>query len=129
MMNNTINIDNNECHFYWWQNILELIIFVQRNLRQTWLETVPNIKAQIVFNFLFRKAIKATIVLLPLLGIANLVWLVPVPDPTEPHAWIVTYNYGLLFLDAYQGLLVGLFYCFLNTEVSEISTSFIIFKK
>ncbi|XP_072029558.1 PDF receptor-like isoform X2 [Amphiura filiformis] len=67
-----------------------------------------------------RKAIKATIVLLPLLGIANLVWLVPQPKVTEPKEWIVTYNYGLLFLDAYQGLLVGLLYCFLNTEVRDV---------
>ncbi len=66
---------------------------------------------------IYRKAIKATIVLLPLLGVANLVWLIPLPEVSEPKAWIVTYNYGFLFLDAFQGLFVGLLYCFLNTEV------------
>ena len=67
----------------------------------------------------YRKALKATVVLLPLLGIVNLVWLVPSPKATDHPVWIVIYHYLLLFLDAFQGLLVGLLYCFLNTEVSD----------
>ncbi|XP_071477694.1 PDF receptor-like [Diadema antillarum] len=64
-----------------------------------------------------RKALKAAIVLLPLLGIANLVWLIPIPTPTNDRAFILVYNYLFLFLDAYQGFFVAVLYCFVNSEV------------
>ncbi|XP_022080057.1 PDF receptor-like isoform X2 [Acanthaster planci] len=67
-----------------------------------------------------RKAIKATFVLLPLLGVANLVWLIPEPETEDSPGWIVVYNYGLLFLDAYQGFFVAILYCFMNAEVRSV---------
>lgn len=64
-----------------------------------------------------RKAIKATIVLLPLLGIANLVWVMPVPDDYSTKFYYAVYHYVALFLDAYQGFFLALLYCFLNFDV------------
>ncbi|XP_041477899.1 PDF receptor-like [Lytechinus variegatus] len=64
-----------------------------------------------------RKALKAAIVLLPLLGIANLVWLIPRPKPQDDKSFILIYHYLFLFLDAYQGFFVAVLYCFVNAEV------------
>lgn len=64
-----------------------------------------------------RKAAKACIVLLPLLGIVNLVWVLKNPELGDPTAYIAVYNYGCLFLDAFQGFILALLYCFLNIDV------------
>ena len=55
--------------------------------------------------------------MIPLLGVANLVWFIPSPNVTDSRASIVLYNYLFLFLDAYQGFFLCVMYCFLNHEV------------
>ncbi|XP_071803216.1 PDF receptor-like isoform X3 [Asterias amurensis] len=67
-----------------------------------------------------RKAIKATFVLLPLLGVANLIWLIPQAEASDSRAWLIIYYYGILFLDAYQGFFVAVLYCFMNAEVGSV---------
>ncbi|XP_071803061.1 PDF receptor-like [Asterias amurensis] len=64
-----------------------------------------------------RKAAKGAVLLIPLLGVANLVWFIPSPNVTDSRASIVLYNYLFLFLDAYQGFFLCVMYCFLNHEV------------
>ncbi|PIK62458.1 putative PDF receptor-like [Apostichopus japonicus] len=65
-----------------------------------------------------RKATKACIVLLPLLGTANLVWIPKVPEPGKSSRfYFASYYYVVLFLDAYQGFFLALLYCFLNIDV------------
>ncbi|XP_072028436.1 PDF receptor-like [Amphiura filiformis] len=64
-----------------------------------------------------KKALRAAIVLIPLLGITNLIWLMPVPPPTSKKINIILYNVVLLFLDSFQGFFVATVYCFLNQEV------------
>ncbi|XP_021374228.1 PDF receptor-like [Mizuhopecten yessoensis] len=62
-----------------------------------------------------RKAVKAALVLLPLLGITNFVVM------TDPPADNVTkfgiWSYTTYFLVSFQGFLISLLYCFLNGEV------------
>lgn len=64
-----------------------------------------------------RKAVRAAIVLLPLLGITNALNMINVVDrtPLEFAIW----SYTTHFLTSFQGFLISLLYCFLNGEVSE----------
>ncbi|XP_022080156.1 PDF receptor-like isoform X2 [Acanthaster planci] len=64
-----------------------------------------------------RKAAKGAVLLIPLLGVANLVWFIPNPTARDSRASIVLYNYLFLFLDSYQGFFLCVMYCFLNQEV------------
>ncbi|XP_063696063.1 PDF receptor isoform X2 [Culicoides brevitarsis] len=62
-----------------------------------------------------RKAVRAAIVLLPLLGITNALNMINVVDrtPLEFAIW----SYTTHFLTSFQGFLISLLYCFLNGEV------------
>ncbi|KAH3715038.1 hypothetical protein DPMN_057742 [Dreissena polymorpha] len=63
-----------------------------------------------------RKAIKAALFLLPLLGITNfLVMIPPAQDPVKFAIWAYTSH----FLVCYQGFIISLLYCFLNGEVQN----------
>lgn len=62
-----------------------------------------------------RKAIKAALFLLPLLGITNV--LVMIEGPTEPVKFAL-WSYTSHFLVSFQGFIISLLYCFLNGEVS-----------
>lgn len=64
-----------------------------------------------------RKAVRAAIVLLPLLGITNALNMINVVDrtPLEFAIW----SYTTHFLTSFQGFLISLLYCFLNGEVSK----------
>ncbi|CAG9805319.1 unnamed protein product [Chironomus riparius] len=63
-----------------------------------------------------RKAVRAAIVLLPLLGITNMLNMVNSPldhSPLEFALW----SYGTHFLTSFQGFFIAMIYCFLNGEV------------
>ncbi|XP_042234689.1 PDF receptor-like [Homarus americanus] len=63
-----------------------------------------------------RKAVKAAIVLLPLLGITNVLNMVAAPlgrSAAEFGLW----SYATHFLTSFQGFFIALLYCFLNGEV------------
>ncbi|XP_037793907.1 PDF receptor-like [Penaeus monodon] len=63
-----------------------------------------------------RKAVKAAIVLLPLLGITNVLNMIATPlsrSVVEFGLW----SYATHFLTSFQGFFIALLYCFLNGEV------------
>ncbi|XP_078722824.1 corticotropin-releasing factor receptor 2-like [Lampetra fluviatilis] len=62
----------------------------------------------------YRKAVKATLVLLPLLGITYMLFFV---NPGEDEISQVIFLYVNSFLMSFQGFFVSVFYCFLNGEV------------
>ncbi|XP_063044338.1 corticotropin-releasing factor receptor 1 isoform X2 [Engraulis encrasicolus] len=62
----------------------------------------------------YRKAVKATLVLLPLLGLTYMLFFV---NPGEGDVSQVVFIYFNSFLESFQGFFVSVFYCFLNTEV------------
>ena len=66
-----------------------------------------------------RKAVKAAIVLLPLLGVSNFINMVEVKKTSlvSIGIWLYTSH----FLLAFQGFFIALLYCFLNGEVSTVS--------
>ncbi|XP_015604427.1 diuretic hormone receptor isoform X2 [Cephus cinctus] len=63
----------------------------------------------------YRKASKALLVLIPLLGVT---YILVLAGPTEGHVANV-FSYARAILLSSQGLSVALFYCFLNTEVQN----------
>ncbi|XP_069607417.1 corticotropin-releasing factor receptor 1 isoform X1 [Ranitomeya imitator] len=62
----------------------------------------------------YRKAVKATLVLLPLLGITYMLFFV---TPGEDEVSRIVFIYFNSFLQSFQGFFVSVFYCFLNSEV------------
>ncbi|CAL8301856.1 unnamed protein product [Lota lota] len=62
----------------------------------------------------YRKAVKATLVLLPLLGITYMLFFV---NPGEDEVSQIVFIYFNSFLESFQGFFVSVFYCFLNSEV------------
>uniref|UniRef100_A0A8C4QX69 Corticotropin releasing hormone receptor 2 n=2 Tax=Eptatretus burgeri TaxID=7764 RepID=A0A8C4QX69_EPTBU len=62
----------------------------------------------------YRKAVKATMVLLPLLGINHLLFFI---NPGEDLTSQVVFVYFNSILQSLQGFFVSVFYCFLNGEV------------
>ena len=65
----------------------------------------------------FRKAVHATVVLLPLFGLH---WLLTLYRPQDGSncVWQTFYKYLNLFLDGLQGLMVSIAFCYRNGEVS-----------
>ncbi|KAH9524550.1 Corticotropin-releasing factor receptor 1 [Bulinus truncatus] len=61
-----------------------------------------------------RKAIKATVILLPLLGVANLLFLA---QPGNDKTVVSIAQVVNALLPACQGIFVSVLYCFINTEV------------
>uniref|UniRef100_A0A8D1PV09 Corticotropin-releasing factor receptor 2 n=1 Tax=Sus scrofa TaxID=9823 RepID=A0A8D1PV09_PIG len=62
----------------------------------------------------YRKAVKATLVLLPLLGITYMLFFV---SPGEDELSQIVFIYFNSFLQSFQGFFVSVFYCFFNGEV------------
>ncbi|XP_032676531.1 PDF receptor isoform X2 [Odontomachus brunneus] len=61
------------------------------------------------------KAVRAAVVLLPLLGITNVLFMIEVPlDNVKKFA---LWSYSTHFLRSFQGLFIAILYCFLNGEV------------
>ncbi|MFT7797630.1 corticotropin-releasing factor receptor 1-like [Arapaima gigas] len=63
----------------------------------------------------YRKAVKATLVLLPLLGITYMLFFV---NPGEDEISQIVFIYFNSFLESFQGFFVSVFYCFLNSELA-----------
>ncbi|KAH8362109.1 hypothetical protein KR084_000661, partial [Drosophila pseudotakahashii] len=64
-----------------------------------------------------RKAVRAAIVLLPLLGITNILHqMAPLKTATNFAVW----SYCTHFLTSFQGFFIALIYCFLNGEVRAV---------
>ncbi|WAQ93516.1 CRFR2-like protein [Mya arenaria] len=64
-----------------------------------------------------KKAVKATIILFPLLGITYVLFIISPSD--HPQVKLV-FNIINAVLQSFQGLLVAVFYCFLNGEVKGV---------
>uniref|UniRef100_A0A8C8ZRT3 Corticotropin-releasing factor receptor 2 n=1 Tax=Prolemur simus TaxID=1328070 RepID=A0A8C8ZRT3_PROSS len=62
----------------------------------------------------YRKAVKATLVLLPLLGVTYMLFFV---NPGEDDLSQIVFIYFNSFLQSFQGFFVSVFYCFFNGEV------------
>jgi hypothetical protein len=74
----------------------------------------------LTYLFFFRKAVRAALVLLPLLGITNLVNMTEAP--LERTVWeFALWSYSTHFLTSFQGFFIAFLYCFLNGEVRKWS--------
>ncbi|KAL3831653.1 hypothetical protein ACJMK2_023381 [Sinanodonta woodiana] len=79
------------------------------------LQDSHNNEAQVVK---VRKAIKAALLLLPLLGITNFV--VMIEAPTDDVLKFGVWSYSSHFLVSFQGSIISVLYCFLNGEVQMV---------
>jgi hypothetical protein len=68
-----------------------------------------------------RKAVRAALVLLPLLGITNLVNMTEAPLDRAVWAFAL-WSYSTHFLTSFQGFFIAFLYCFLNGEVRPTVT-------
>ncbi|XP_060517255.1 PDF receptor-like [Cylas formicarius] len=91
-------------------NIIRVLIAKLRETRSSELEQV-------------RKAVRAAIFLLPLMGIAHILFLL---DYRVKRSWVFAlWSYTTYFLNTFQGFFVAVLYCFLNGEVQlAIKNSF-----
>ena len=90
------------------QSLVSISIFDQINVLQ-------SIKHNSIIVY-YRKALKAAIVLQPLLGITNSLQMIGTPKETTT-AYFAIWSFVTTFLVSYQGFFAALFYCFLNQEV------------
>ncbi|KAL8603254.1 hypothetical protein ACOMHN_046260 [Nucella lapillus] len=65
----------------------------------------------------YRRAVKATLIMIPLLGVNNLVMLV---RPEMNRMGVFVWKIVSAFLVAYQGASVALIFCFFNGEVMTV---------
>lgn len=74
-----------------------------------------------------RKAVRAAIFLLPLMGIANILFMMDYR--LFKKAWkFALWSYSTYFLTTFQGLFLSVLYCFLNGEVqAALKNSFIVY--
>ncbi|KOC64353.1 PDF receptor [Habropoda laboriosa] len=61
------------------------------------------------------KAVRAAVVLLPLLGITNVLFMIEAPLHNVKK--FALWSYSTHFLQSFQGLFIAILYCFLNGEV------------
>lgn len=72
----------------------------------------------LIMSTLNRKAVRAAIFLLPLMGIANILFMVDFR--LFKKAWqFALWSYTTYFLTTFQGFFIAILYCLLNGEVSR----------
>ena len=76
-----------------------------------------------MFSFYFRKAVRATTILLPLLG---LTYVLMITTPTNDKVGIRVYKYFNAVLQSTQGLVVAVCYCFMNGEVRVVTMKYLL---
>ncbi|XP_069965643.1 PDF receptor isoform X1 [Bactrocera oleae] len=93
-------------NFFFLMNIIRVLVM---KLRQSQASDIEQT----------RKAVRAAIVLLPLLGITNLLYQVPALNLKPPWKFAM-WSYVTHFLTSFQGFFIALIYCFLNGEVRTV---------
>ncbi len=69
-------------------------------------------------SVIFRKSVKAALMLVPLLGIPNIMQTIPFTPTKHNIDYFAAYTYIASFLYMFQGFMVATLYCFTNREVS-----------
>eukprot|EP00095_Tigriopus_kingsejongensis_P009189 maker-scaffold299_size217019-snap-gene-0.10 protein:Tk09189 transcript:maker-scaffold299_size217019-snap-gene-0.10-mRNA-1 annotation:"calcitonin receptor" len=93
-------------NFMFLLNILRVLLTKLRNNNSSEIEQV-------------RKAVKAAIVLQPLLGITNSLQMISTPYD-QSVVYFAFWSFLTTFLVSFQGFFAALFYCFLNGEVRMV---------
>ncbi|KAK6629841.1 hypothetical protein RUM43_003661 [Polyplax serrata] len=94
-----------QLNFLFLLNIIRVLVVKLRQSRKSEIEQV-------------RKAVRATAVLLPLLGITNIISMTK--SPLEKSVWeFAIWSYATHFLTSFQGFFIAFLYCFLNGEEQQ----------
>ncbi|XP_058806073.1 PDF receptor-like isoform X2 [Phymastichus coffea] len=107
-------------NFLFLLNIIRVLVVKLRQTRTSEIQQVRlthgNSKSLTQLFIYVWKAVRAALVLLPLLGITNLVSMTEAP--LEKSVWeFAMWSYCTHFLTSFQGLFIATLYCFLNGEV------------
>lgn len=70
----------------------------------------------------YRKSVKAALMLIPLLGIPNIMQTIPFAPTRDNIMIFAIWTYCASFTYMYQGLMITIIYCFTNKEVSPRRT-------
>uniref|UniRef100_F1L018 Calcitonin receptor-like protein 1 n=1 Tax=Ascaris suum TaxID=6253 RepID=F1L018_ASCSU len=67
-----------------------------------------------------KKSVKAALMLIPLLGIPNIMQTIPFSPTQENIMYFAIWTYCASFTYMYQGLMITIIYCFTNKEVRNV---------
>ncbi|KHN82409.1 Calcitonin receptor-like protein 1 [Toxocara canis] len=67
-----------------------------------------------------KKSVKAALMLIPLLGIPNIMQTIPFSPTQENIMYFAIWTYCASFTYMYQGLMITIIYCFTNKEVQNV---------
>jgi hypothetical protein len=70
-----------------------------------------------------KKSVKAAFMLIPLLGIPNIMQTIPFSPTHENITYFAIWTYCASFTYMYQGLIISIIYCFTNREVQAVIKS------
>nr|KAF7432490.1 hypothetical protein H0235_005414 [Vespula pensylvanica] len=102
-------------NFLFLLNIIRVLVVKLRQSHTSEIEKVLRSSTRSWIFIIFRKAVRAAVVLLPLLGITNVLFMIEAPlDNVKKFA---LWSYSTHFLTSFQGLFIAILYCFLNGEV------------
>ncbi|XP_050443609.1 diuretic hormone receptor-like isoform X2 [Adelges cooleyi] len=111
-------IDPHPVHDWIYQSpaILVLIINLIFLARIMWVLITKLRSANSAETQQFRRASKALLILIPLLGVTYILTMV---GPSGNSMYANYYSYGRALLLSMQGFIVAIFYCFVNSEVKN----------
>ncbi|CAB3403684.1 unnamed protein product [Caenorhabditis bovis] len=70
------------------------------------------------------KSVKAAFMLIPLLGVPNIMQTIPFAPTRDNIMFFAIWTYTASFTYMYQGLIVSSIYCFINREVNQVLKAF-----
>ncbi|KAK6061939.1 hypothetical protein COOONC_00390 [Cooperia oncophora] len=71
-----------------------------------------------------KKSVKAALMLIPLLGIPNIMQTIPFAPTRDNITIFAIWTYLASFTYMYQGLMITIIYCFTNKEVNTVLKTF-----
>ena len=89
---------------------------LKRNLRPVEFAVVHK-TAQILMLLFCRKATRATLILLPLLGANNFLAMIKYQPTADRPIGFALWSITAYFFSSFQGVFVSFFYCFINADV------------
>uniref|UniRef100_A0A915CQ80 Uncharacterized protein n=1 Tax=Ditylenchus dipsaci TaxID=166011 RepID=A0A915CQ80_9BILA len=100
--------------------MLQLVVntfFISNVIRVLWSKVRDSHNSSEVNRM--KKSVKAALMLIPLLGIPNIMQTIPFSPTHENITYFTIWTYTASFTYMYQGLMIAIIYCFTNKEVQS----------
>ncbi|KAI1721416.1 7 transmembrane receptor (Secretin family) domain-containing protein [Ditylenchus destructor] len=102
--------------------MLQLVVntfFISNVIRVLWTKVRDSHNNSSEVNRM-KKSVKAALMLIPLLGIPNIMQTIPFSPTHENITYFTIWTYVASFTYMYQGLIISIIYCFTNREVIAV---------